>query len=417
MTKDEIKKREKKPDWLIDIQNRSWEPEILISGITLTFLFLLSNHIYNFYGMLIQEFNVRYIIGKNLYVVSMIILTGLKVGLIFHLILRGIWTGFVGLSYVFPDGINKENIPKEKRNIEFYKPEKFVIKFEKLCSLLFSFIFSSIIFVGSFCVGMIPFALLYIVGLDILTIKVLILYVFIPIYMLIGIIWIFLSTKKKSSKLIEKSENGILNNILTTYFTNMGKKKTLIIFISYFIFISMLSYSDIIKFDFQNKESTEISYLSGIVQLNQEHYHKTRDNKVRISRATLDKFRVADNNIQLFISFYKEDLFTLRNLIEDPASLKELDVAIDSANIEMKSLYSIYIDETPIPDVKWYGIDKIYPDQKGIIINIPTKGINPGYHELKIDKIYWINKKKKIKQIKNWDIIPFELQTNLIEKN
>jgi len=35
----------KTPDWLLDIQNKSWEPEILISGITLTFLFILSNYI------------------------------------------------------------------------------------------------------------------------------------------------------------------------------------------------------------------------------------------------------------------------------------------------------------------------------------------------------------------------------------
>lgn len=33
----------KTPDWMLEIQNKSWEPEILISGITLTSLFILSN--------------------------------------------------------------------------------------------------------------------------------------------------------------------------------------------------------------------------------------------------------------------------------------------------------------------------------------------------------------------------------------
>jgi len=71
------------PDWLLEIQNKSWEPEILISGITLTFLFILSNYIYNFFGMLIQEYSVRLVVGRNLYIVSIIILAGLKAGLIF----------------------------------------------------------------------------------------------------------------------------------------------------------------------------------------------------------------------------------------------------------------------------------------------------------------------------------------------
>lgn len=31
---------DKTPDWLIEIQTRSWEPEIIISGIMLTFVFL-----------------------------------------------------------------------------------------------------------------------------------------------------------------------------------------------------------------------------------------------------------------------------------------------------------------------------------------------------------------------------------------
>ena len=56
-------KKDITPQWLIDIQHRSWEPEILISGITLTFLFLLTDYIYNFCGMLIQQQNFRFDLG------------------------------------------------------------------------------------------------------------------------------------------------------------------------------------------------------------------------------------------------------------------------------------------------------------------------------------------------------------------
>ena len=69
----------KTPDWLVEIQNKSWEPEILISGFTLTFLFILSDYIYNFYGMLVQDFAVFEVIARVLYRVSIGILTGFKI--------------------------------------------------------------------------------------------------------------------------------------------------------------------------------------------------------------------------------------------------------------------------------------------------------------------------------------------------
>ncbi len=405
----------KTPKWLIDTQNKSWEPEILISGIILTFLFLLSNYIYNFYGMLIQELNVRYVVGRNIYVVSIIILNGLKIGLIFHLILRGIWTGFVGLSYVFPDGVNKQNMPESKRKINFHKPEIFVIRLEKVCSLLFSFIFSSIIFVGSFCIGMIPFALLFIAGFDISTIRVVILYIIIPLYIILGIIWIVLANRKKKSKIVDSAENSILSNILTTYFTNMGKIKTFLLFVLYFTIISLLSLSEIFEFDFKNESNADKTIKSTIIQLNKDHYKNTRDKSLRISKAAIDQFWIEDNSIELFISFYKEDLYTIQNLTEKPASLKSLDILTDSTGIDLKSLYHIYMDDKMISGLRWYGIQNENSNQKGIITKIAVDCLERGYHEIKIDKIFWIDKNKKPQLIENWDVIPFEVDKAILD--
>jgi hypothetical protein len=407
----------KTPKWLIDTQNKSWEPEILISGITLTFLFILSNYIFNFYGMMIQELNVRYIVGRNFYIVSIIILTGLKVGLIFHLILRGLWTGFVGLSYVFPEGINKKKLPESKRKFNFHKPETFVIKLEKVCSLLFSFIFSSIIFIGSFCLGMIPFALLYIAGLDVSTIKIIILYIILPFYMVIGIIWIILASRKKTPKIIERTENTIFSNILTTYFTNLGKTKTLLVFIVYFMIISLISLPNILNFDFKNNNNVDIFSDPDLIHLKKEHYRNKADNNVRISKAAIDQFWVTGNTIELFISFYKEDLYTITNLKADTTPLKELGIKADSVNINLKSLYHIYIDDKHISNLNWYSKESSYTNQKGIITKITLDSLSTGYHEIKINKVFWVDKKKKIEVIENWDVIPFELERNAARTN
>jgi hypothetical protein len=125
----------KTPAWLVDIQNRSWEPEILISGITLTSLFLLSNHVYNLFGMLIQEYDVNHIQMYILFGISTVILTGLKLVLIAHLILRGLWTGLVGLSYVYPHGMRRHRLTEETRALDFPSPSELVIHVERVCSL------------------------------------------------------------------------------------------------------------------------------------------------------------------------------------------------------------------------------------------------------------------------------------------
>ena len=85
-----------------------------------------------------------------------------------------------------------------------------------------------------------------------------------------------------------------------------------------------------------------------------------------------------------------------------------MDIKVDSLDISIQSIYQIYIDGKVIPELKWYSANNTYVRQKGIITRIPIDSFNSGYHEIKIDKIYWINDKKQIELIKNWDIIPFE---------
>ena len=107
--------------------------------------------------MLVQDFGVFDAIAKILYRISVIAITGLKIILILHLILRGLWTGVLGLSYVFPNGIKIEKLPKSQRNIIYDKPDKLVIQLEKICSILFSFIFSSTTLSNSSRVTFFPF--------------------------------------------------------------------------------------------------------------------------------------------------------------------------------------------------------------------------------------------------------------------
>ena len=92
----------------------------------------------------------------------------LVLGLVVHLITRGIWIGLVGLSFVLPDGMNRSRLKFVK---EFDQEidrisniNGLIIRWEKICSSIFSIsflLFMSVIGGYAFvlCLGAIPYYL------------------------------------------------------------------------------------------------------------------------------------------------------------------------------------------------------------------------------------------------------------------
>lgn len=394
----------KTPDWLIETQNKSWEPEILISGITLTFIFLLSNHIYNFFGMLVQDFGVFDGVGKHLFRVSILCVSGLKIVLVGHLILRGLWTGLIGLSYVFPDGVNKRNLIQSKKDIEYDRPVEFVIRIEKLCSLIFSFTFTFISIAISFFIFFVPIFFLFVIGLDISLIRL----ITIALFILLMVFYIVFY-KKLAEKMHKKEGSGLLSNTIAVYLTNIGKLKTGLIFVIFLLVSASLSISEISKYRFYNDEGVEIQTKNRIISINHDHYELLRNTSLRIPKATIDRFGIYDNQIELFISNYKEDANAIKAFQKDASLRKENNVMGAPAQIGLDDIYRIKIDGQPLSDLRWYWTEKKETGQKGMMTTIPINQTEIGSHELCIEKIYWDYKKKKMRIIKNWDLIPFEV--------
>lgn len=134
-----------KPQWLSELQQKSWEPEILLSGIVLYGMFqapgllddLLAYAKLNIWGNFTDLDNMIALLKIALY--------WLTLGLILHLVSRGIWVGMVGLSFTFPNGINKEKLklsPEFQNRMDRIPPiQQIIINLEKLCSSLFSISF------------------------------------------------------------------------------------------------------------------------------------------------------------------------------------------------------------------------------------------------------------------------------------
>ncbi|HAA10263.1 MAG TPA: hypothetical protein DCE41_00670 [Cytophagales bacterium] len=135
----------KTPKWLHDLQQRSWEPEILLSGIVLYGMFRVPDMLDEFlaYFKLNIYGNSQDI--DNLISLSKFGIYWLITGLVLHLICRGIWIGMVGLSYTFPRGIVSENLKyqekfreKTEKTADF---ERVITRLDKISSALFSLSF------------------------------------------------------------------------------------------------------------------------------------------------------------------------------------------------------------------------------------------------------------------------------------
>ena len=152
------KKSTLKTKWLKKLQQNSWEPEILISGIVLFGLF----KIYPLFDELnyFLEMNSSIIFTRG--TVNEVLTTILKVsnviliiGFLFHLLLRSVWVAYIGLSYIYEDGISYKrlNYPDTYEN-ELKKSGDYVKQIhtlEEICSA--SFAISFMVFMWLFGVG------------------------------------------------------------------------------------------------------------------------------------------------------------------------------------------------------------------------------------------------------------------------
>lgn len=133
------------PKWLIDLQQRSWEPEIILSGIVLYGLFQLPEKLDQF--LLYFKSNVFGLTTDIDILVSIakISIYFLVTGLITHLIGRGVWAGLLGLSYIFPEGINHDRLrlrPRFHRKVKnIPATDQMIVRMEKVCSSIFSITF------------------------------------------------------------------------------------------------------------------------------------------------------------------------------------------------------------------------------------------------------------------------------------
>jgi hypothetical protein len=210
---------ERKPEeltWLENLQRNSWDPEVIISGITLAFLFIFPSKIYEFCVYLNQEAGIGYLFSSFLVFYLTGIISVFKIFFVLHLCLRFIWAGLLGLSYAFPQGVINEKLFKVGQTYNYQKPSEMVLQLEKICSMTFGYPISIVII---FLV--ITFYLAILIGIYVwLDLSFFVIYI-----IFIGSLLILagLMLTKSKSKFKTWYAQSIVSSISAIYQSNLGK--------------------------------------------------------------------------------------------------------------------------------------------------------------------------------------------------
>ncbi len=401
------------PKWLVKTQHGSWEPEIFISGIVLIGLIQLPEYLTEF-----RFYFSREIFGLSTDIDNLIavLTTGIYwmiFGLGLHLFIRGIWIGLVGLSYVFPNGINKDRLGYAQKfekvvdNIPDVTEQ--VIKLEKISSSIFSInylMFMSILGAYFFIVLAIVFPVyIFILFTDFTVTEAFVedsnLSKVIAIYgrtlSTLGLIYMFDFLSLGLIKRIKYVNvvyypiyrfislvtfSKLYRNIYYLLISNFKKWKV----ITFLILFTTITIAII----FQNAGRDSVA--SNLSQL--EFYGGGWENTVSISnydnmndgiqhvQATIQSDIISTNSLRLFVSDRSNFNDSIRAVCDKTIEKVESD---EYKLACLKNFFKVSLDDSLINTHQWFFHKHLNTGNRGIITYIDISTLKNGLHQVKVD--------------------------------
>lgn len=393
--------KQKDLTWLEHLQRNSWEPEVIISGITLAFLFAVPARVYEFSAMLVQELGMPYLPSSLILLYLASIISVFKIFFVIHLILRFLWAGLLGLSYAFPNGVIHENLFQRGRGMPYQKPEEMVLRMEKICSMAFAYPISLIIVFSGITLLLGVFVSVY------LWVDISFFFVYlILMVLLIGISLQLLFGKKSRFRLWYT--NSLIGSIAATYQSNLGKWFSLGYGVLIFGIATPLIISDSrdfsLFFNEVNMNDFELEWPAKNLYFETHH-----DPQKRYAKLILPGEEVSGKTLRIGLVRYEEDEQILARIQED--FIPELDSLGWHPLAETVDLHRIYIDEKPVSNQIWRKERLPITRQKISQSFLTVDSLSLGFHRIRVEKLtleyHLFDSKPKLKLLKNWAVVDF----------
>jgi len=410
------------PSWLKKTQHNSWEPEIFISGIVLFGLIQLPQYLQEFRFYFSREiFGISNDID-NLVAIMSTSIQWMIIGLVLHLFFRGVWIGLVGLSYVFPNGINHDRLNykgKFENKIKLIPDfTNQIIRLEKISSSIFSstyLIFMCIIGAYFYLVAMliIPFYLFLLLSdytfADLIRDESLVglINIYAILVMLVGLIYMvdFLSLGVlKRSKRLNKifyplyqlisfiTFSALYRNIYYLLVSNFKRWKVVTFLVSFivitFFMINFNASRDSLSSNFSRLEL----FSSSIGNYSSSEYYASMNPSDKYQKASIQSDIVSEDVLRLFITHqvnFEDSVKANCNYVvpEESSDINKLKLEC------LQSFYIVNVNDSIAKTSKWMFHKDPSTGHRGIMTYVDISHLERGLHKLDIDLKNWFHKK------------------------
>lgn len=377
---DEPIKKQQDLTWLEHLQKNSWEPEVIISGIILAFLFVIPSRFFELSVVLIQDYGLEHIPADLVFVYFSAIISFFKIFLVSHLVLRFLWAGMLGISYAFPEGVKKENLFKNSQNIDYQHPIHYLIKLEAWCSMAYGLPISVVVplvFITLYLILLIGIYLVFDLNFEVVYV----------IFMVTLILFAVLSLAFKKSAVrdyIGRSMNGTVSAI---YQSNLGKW-AFFLYSGVLVVLSIpLIYYDIRGFS-QYRNEVNLDETEYNWPQESQYFEKYNTSGRRYGRVWTTTNQVGSSHMVLNLAYYERDAKDFPRMNEllqgeqDSLPWKEVK--------EIPELYRVYLNDSLLHDLDWQRITSGVTGQKAFSTALTMENLPEGKHEIRVEKLVYL---------------------------
>ncbi|GAB4398305.1 MAG: hypothetical protein OHK0053_16650 [Microscillaceae bacterium] len=402
------------PDWLEDIQNRSWEPELFVSGGAIFFLLQVTDYLSRQGFILLQKTGYYEPVLIANFVIAA--LNALIFGFAIHLISRALWVAAITLSYVFPEGILTDETrfpPPFKQKIEkVQNTHDWVIRMETVSSLLFTlaFFFAMIILgVLITLLVLVPHQGLkealgesYFYGLQI----------FAQIGLGLGVVYMidfFSLGWVKKQRLLARLYYPIyvFFSVLTlaplyrtTYYTlvsNIRAWRLILIVVGYVSVAALFTiWSRAGSLDVLFDPSKYIRLASTPNRVESRYYENLRPTDEMVVHLSIQSDIVNENYLRLFIVHQRavEKLMRRNCSADNGAGQAMMDCYAD--------FYKVFIDDAWQKHLRWQQYIHPQTSEEGLLAYVPIKDLSTNEHILRV--VVNVSSEKDLRNLRNFGI-------------
>lgn len=373
-------KKQQDLTWLENLQKNSWEPEVIVSGISLAVLFIIPSRLFEYSILMIQDYGLEQIPSLLVLGYFSLIISVFKIFLITHLFLRFMWAGMLGITYAFPEGVLKNNLFKFSQDLEYPHPRVYLLKLERWCSMIYGYPLTVVIPIFSITAYLILLIALYLIfNLDFQVV-----YLFFIISFLVLVVVASIVKKSKLKSFVGTSMNGTISAVFASH---LGKWTMLWFTMGLIIAALPFIISDLKGF----------SYYQPMTNLDEEffdwpeqsrYFEEYNSGDLRFPRVWTETMTVTGDKLNLYLAKYIRDERDLPRLQKLMAG--DFDTLKWGKLEKVEDTYQIFLNNSLVKSEKWTPISSGKTGQKAFFGSIPIADLPEGIHEIRVEKLVFI---------------------------